>query len=199
MRIDNSYRFVMLLAVAAVFGSFLLPMAKAQEWTLTGNVLNGATCKPIANATVSSPFNGNASTTTLANGNYTMSLGFGAWNITVSKAGYTSITFNTPYGSSGSSFRFSTYLLAPGAVAVNCTANSHAVNSTVPTTVTAASTVPSTATTIQQTGQSNSGSSKGLLEVGAGIIVLIIIIVIAFFAMSGKKSGKQEKKEEKKA
>lgn len=200
MSTRNNYRIVMLLAVALAFGAVFLPYAGAQEWTLTGNVVNANTCKALPGATVSSAFNGNANNVTVSNGNYTLRLGFGSWNITISMANFTSFTFNTPYETTGSFHANTTYLLPVGGTAANCTKGN--VTSTVKTTATTLSTV-SSVTTMPQATQSSGSNSNMLLEVGIGVVVLIIIIAVAVMAMRGKKSSQKpqsaQKAEEKKS
>jgi hypothetical protein len=199
MKINNGYKLAMLLVFATVLGSYLLPLSSAQEWTLYGNVIDGHSCKALVGANVLTKFNNNESTITNANGNYTLLLGYGSWNITISKTGYTPITFNTPYETVGA-YKFNTFLLATGASAVNCSATVNTISSTVPTTTaTAQSTASTLPTTLIQAAQSGQSEISGIAIAGIGLVIIIVIGVVAYFAMKGNKQEKpMEKKEEPK-
>ena len=193
-RMVNWHR-VMLIAMAAIFvGSVVLPLSYSKgvsEWTLYGNITDGTTCKPIQGATISAPFNNNASNITNSTGGYVLRLGYGNWTVTVSKPGYTSISFNTPYETTGA-FKADEYLLMPGAVASNCTNSLHSNASTVPSTITASTTPTTVASTMPSNtaSKSGSGSNGGLLA--GGIIVVIIIIALAAYFLLGSGKGKKE-------
>ncbi len=203
MWIDNRFGLVALLLTVVAFGSYAVPYAYSKgvsQFTLYGNVIDGSTCLPITNALVTAPYNSNTSNLTNSTGGYLLRLGYGNWTVSISKNGYTSISFNTPYVATGS-YQFNTYLLAPGSTAANCTLNRHAANSTVPTT--AVTTTPPTSTgSSQQTTISTQGSQNGqkssntALLAGVGIIIVIIIIALAYFGLKGRSS--EDKKEEKK-
>ncbi len=189
---------VMLIAMAAIFvGSAVLPLSYSKgvsEWTLYGNITDGATCRPIQGATVSTPFNNNASNITNSTGGYVLRLGYGNWTVTVSKPGYASISFNTPYETSGA-FMVNEYLLMPGNVASNCTNSLHSNASTVPSTITA-STAPTTVTGTMpsNTASKSSGGGKGGVLAGGIIVAIIIIALAAYFVLGRGKETKEEHK-----
>ena len=191
-----NWRRVMLIAMAAIFiGSAVLPLSYSKgvsEWTLYGNITDGATCRPLQGAKVSAPFNNNASNITNSTGGYVLRLGYGNWTVTVSKPGYTPISFNTPYETSGA-FRANEYLLMPGAAASNCTNSLHSNTSTVPSTITA-STTPTTVASVMpsNTASKSGGRGNGGLLAG-GVIVVIIIIALAAYFLLGSGKGKDEK------
>ena len=196
MNFNKMSRVASLVAIVAILGLYAVPLSNAKgvsEITLYGNVINGSSCLPLANATVSAPFNSNTTNITNSTGGYLLRLGYGNWTITVSKTGFTPISFNTPYVATGT-YQFNTYLLAPGAVAANCTSGTHVANSTVPTTVTANTTVATTApttTTVQPAAPKSSSISTAELA-GIGGVVIIVIIVLAYFGLKGGKGKKEE-------
>lgn len=199
MNVNKWYKITALLAMVAMLGLYVVPYSYSSgisEFTLYGNVIDGGTCQPVAGAMVTTPFNGNAFNLTNTTGGYLLRLGYGNWTVTVSKANYTPISFNTPYISTGL-YQFNTYLLQPGAFAVNCTETRHVANSTVPTTVTALSTfstIPAS-TSLQAAGQNSQNPSNTELIAGIGVIV-VVLIVLAYFALRGMgKKDAQEKTE----
>src|SRR4030095_690503 len=68
-------------------GTFKFPQCNAALGTLQGKVTLSGTSTPIDGALVQ--ISGGPSTSTNANGDYTMSLAPGSYNVTFSKAGYT--------------------------------------------------------------------------------------------------------------
>lgn len=187
----NYAKLTVLLFSVAFLAIAMMPLSYGKgvsEWALYGNVINGNTCNPIAGAVVSSIYNGNASNITNSNGDYLLRLGYGNWTITVSKAGYGSITFNTPY-ETGGAYLFDTYLLTTGTSAVNCTASLSAKNSTVPST--APTSVSSTSpTTTVSSAQSASASS---MNVPANLAVVLIIAVIIIAFLVGRSTGSKDR------
>jgi len=200
MNTNKMSRVASLVAIVAILGLYAVPLSYSKgvsQFTLYGNVIAGNSCLPIANALVSTTFNSNTVNLTNSTGGYLLRLGYGNWTVTVSKTGYTPITFNTPYTATGS-YQFDTYLLAPGGVAANCITGIHAANSTVPTTVTVkpttvATTAPTTSTVAATASKSNmiSLSSKKVLA-GIAVVVVIIIVVLAYFGLKGGKGKKGE-------
>lgn len=199
MRKIVGFGVILSVLVVAVLLSYGVPYSYAKgvsQFTLYGNVIDGSTCKPIQGALVTAPYNSNTTSVTNSTGGYLLRLGYGSWNITISKSGYTPITFNTPYISTGS-YQFDTYLIMPGAIASNCTASRAGPNSTVPTTVTAKPTtvVTSSPTTVLQTNQSGGNGtniSNTELIAGIGIVIVIIIIALGYFALRKGSGGKKE-------
>lgn len=198
---NDKFRLISLLLVAGVLVSYFLPMAGAAQFTLYGNVIDGNTCNPLPGVMVTAPYNSNTTNITNSTGGYLLLLGTGSWNVTISKANYTPITFNTSYHTNGA-YQFNTYLLKPGTSQANCTLGRYSANSTVPTTVTANSTVTSTmlpTSTQQYTNQSSQNSGKAnnnTTYVVGGILILVIIILVVVYLSRGK--GVAVKQDEKK-
>jgi hypothetical protein len=180
------------VAIVAILGLYAVPLSYSKgvsQFTLYGNVIDGSSCLPVANAVVSTTFNSNTVNLTNSTGGYLLRIGYGNWTVTVSKTGYTPISFNTPYVATGS-YQFNTYLLAPGGVAANCTTTRHATNSTVPPTVTVKSTVATTApatTTVAATAQKSGMHLSSTELAGVAVIVVIIIIALAYLGIKGGK------------
>ena len=194
----TSWHSIMLIAVAVLFaGSAVLPLSYSKgvsEYTLYGYITDGATCMPIQGATVSAPFNSNTSNITNSTGGYVLRLGYGNWTVTVSKPGYTAISFNTPYETTGA-YMVNEYLLMPGTTASNCTKSLHSNSSTVPSTITAMTTQTTVPSTTPSGTEAKSGGGRNGLIVDGAIVVLAIIGVLAYLLLgSSRRKGDDRQK-----
>lgn len=155
-------------------------------WVLYGNVIDGSTCLPLQGVNVSSPFNGNGYNVSNSGGNYSLTLGAGSWNVTASKAGYATVTYETPQGSSVN-YEHNFILTKPGGKIGGCVSGANATTSIVPITAVPTTTVPTT--TAQATPVMGGQSDTNALLLG--IALLIILLVVGYYYMKRQKPKPQ--------
>ena len=184
----------------------IIPMAQMSSaaglgWVLYGKVVDGGTCQPLVGAIVSSPYNSNASVATNASGDYRLTLGTGAWNVTFAYTGYTSIKYSAPYETSGA-FLYNASLLKPGeTAATNCNTGPqkspgyNATTTAVTTTTGPTSTIstPGSSTTVSSTGGVTPPAAANYTAYYVGAVIVIVIVIVAV-ALLTRKKGKGSKK-----
>ncbi|MGC8572012.1 MAG: hypothetical protein ACP5LH_01900 [Candidatus Micrarchaeia archaeon] len=170
-------------------------------WVLNGKIISAATCLPIKNATIISAYNNNASNLSSSSGTYSLILGTGNWTVYVRANGYYTLSYNTPYITSGA-LQHSFALLPLNNTSSSCWINITNITgpsiSTTPSNNVPPGSIPvlpkqnTTPVTSNQTSvKPTTSNNLNLIE----IIVIIIIVIIIIAAFIIKRRGKNNEAE----